>query len=499
MNKIQLLLLLRRNVRLSEKRSPMYEQNKVSKFVIGLLGLYVAFILLSLSITLSLAAINSKSHTSYEVFFGMTPFILVLDFFSRFVMQQTPAQLVKPYLLMPIPKHTCIEMFIFSSMITPNNLIWLILSVPYAIMTILFNDGFFTALGLIVAFQIIIVINSQWYMLVRTLINNKIWWWALPAAVYGTLAVFFHFDKLDFLTDAFAAAGTGLAKWNPLHYLCLIAVLWVFFEINKRIQYKFTYSETTGTENSKLKNVSELNALSRYGDTGEYIKIEVKSLMRNKNMRNSFVFGTIAIIALSLVISFTDIYSDGFTKNFWVVYNFILYGATMLIKIMSAEGNYIDGLMVHKENIMQLLKAKYYFYSALLILPLVLMLPTVFTGKYTLLALVSMMAFAAGPVYCLLMQTAVYNRQTIPLNTKFISRGSIETNYFMIASELAAMFAPVFLISILKTFFSDNTTFITLLIIGIAFIATHKIWIRNIYKRIMQRRYKNMEGFRATR
>ena len=171
----------------------------------------------------------------------------------------------------------------------------------------------------------------------------------------------------------------------------------------------------------------------------------------------------------------------------------------MLIKIMSPEGNYIEGLMVHKENIIQLLKAKYYFSSSMLLLPFLLMLPTVFMEKYTLLTLFSMMCFTAGPIYCLLMQMAVYNRQTIPLNTKFISKGNIENNYFQLAAELVAMFAPVIFISLSKTLFNETLAYIILLTLGIIFIAIHNLWIKNIYMRFMKRRYLNMDGFRATR
>jgi len=40
---------------------------------------------------------------------------------------------------------------------------------------------------------------------------------------------------------------------------------------------------------------------------------------------------------------------------------------------------------------------------------------------------------------------------------------------------------------------------IILIVIGLGFIATHNLWIKNIYKRFMKRRYKNMEEFRASR
>lgn len=499
MNKLQLFRLLRRHIKLSEKRSLAYEQNKTAKVIMYIFGCFAIAYILFISLGMALIANEVKSYTPYEFMFGMAPYLLILDFAFRFISQRTPVQLIKPYSLLPIPKYTCVELFILSSVVTPNNLLWLVLTVPYAIMTTLFSEGITASIGLILAYQLLVTINSQWYMLVRTMINQSLKWWIIPILVYGAAASLMILIDFDALFNLMARAGEGFTFFNPLHYAALLLVLWGFVELNKRIQYRMTYIENTNAESTKMKSVSEFKILNRYGETGEYLKLEVKSLLRNKNIRKSFLFSTLFIVFLSLIISFTDIYDSGFSKKFWVVYTFVLYGCMMLIKIMSAEGNYIDGLMIHKENIMQLLRAKYIFYSLILIFPLLLMLPTVFMGKYTLLMLLSMAAFTAGPVYFVLMQMAVYNKQTIPLNTKFVSKGNIENNYFQIVAELLAMFFPVGIISALNTLCGETLTFIILLITGTAFILLHKIWIKNIYKRLMARRYKNMESFRATR
>ena len=144
-----------------------------------------------------------------------------------------------------------------------------------------------------------------------------------------------------------------------------------------------------------------------------------------------------------------------------------------------------------------LLRAKYYFYLSLLTLPMLLMLPTVFTGKYTLLQLTAIAFFTAGPEFCILMQMAVYNRQPTPLNTKMISKGSMETNWLQVVFEFVVMFVPVIIISLLSIFFSDTVTYIILLSTGLLFVVFHELWLRNIYKRFMARRYMNMESFRA--
>ena len=499
MNRFQLFKELRRHIKLSEKRSPVYEQNKTAKAIIYLMGGFMVVYLLFISVMFAMIANSSRTFTACEFLFGLLPFLLTADFLLRFLGQQTPAQLIKPYLLLPIPKYACVESFIMSSMVTPNNLIWLFITVPYAIMSILFSSGFWAALVFIIGFQLIIIINSQNYMLWRTLITKKSFWWIGPIIIYGAMFLIWIIKDFDAMFDSFAAIGEGVASWNILYYLGIFAILALFFFINREVQYHITFTETTESKNTQMKTVTEFRLFERFGEMGEYLKLEVKSIMRNKNMRNSFLYSTIFTIILSLIISYTDMYDGSFNSKFFMVYVFIINGAMLLVRIMGAEGNYIDGLMIHKENILQLLHAKYYFYCALLLLPLLIMIPTVFMGKYTLLMLIAMMAFTAGPVFFMLMQMAVWNKQTVPLNSKLVSKGNVETNWFAFGVEMAAMFAPVAIIFILQMFMSETATYATMLVIGLLFIATHNIWLRNIYQRFMVRRYENMESFRATR
>ena len=94
---------------------------------------------------------------------------------------------------------------------------------------------------------------------------------------------------------------------------------------------------------------------------------------------------------------------------------------------------------------------------------------------------------------------AVYNKMTIPLNTKFISKSGVENNYFQVVIQLAGLFLPVVLISVLLLFLNETVAYIIILVIGAAFIAAQPLWLRNIYNRMMRRKYILMEGFRSSR
>ena len=185
--------------------------------------------------------------------------------------------------------------------------------------------------------------------------------------------------------------------------------------------------------------------------------------------------------------------------NFWALYIFILPGATILVKMMGYEGNYVDGLFVRRENILALLHAKYIFYSAMLLLPFVLMLPMVFAGKMSIVMLLSYAVYTMGFQYFVIFQSAVYTRQTIPMNEKITSKGGLEGNYVQMIIIGVIFLVPNVIVTTLQTMFSDNTTYGIMLAIGLMFVLTNRLWLRNIYNRMMSRKYSNLEGFTSTR
>lgn len=497
MNKIQLFFLLRKNTKLSEKRNPMFEANQYSK----LFGYIMASILAIefIAIGTFLGWLAAKEDTP-EMLFYIMPFLLILDFGMRFMTQQTPLMLVKPYLLTPISKYTAIECFLVNQVLNLGNLFWMVIFLPYVFIVWCGGLPFWSAIGMLLLLHFMVVVNSQWYLLVRTLVNQSMFWWALPAAFYGLLIGPFFLlpdEILDKYTDFIEDM---VDHMNSLWWIFLLfAVLFVIlFTINRYLQMHLVYDEISTKEKAKLKHVSQFTALDRFGQIGEYLKLELKSVMRNKAIRTRFLQAVILPTMFSLCIAFLDIYKTSFERNFFCLYAFIFFGAANLVKIMCPEGNYIDLLMVHKENILTLLRAKYYFYCAVLLLPLLITLIPVFTGKFTILMILAYLLTATGPVYFMLFQLAVWNKQSLPLNDKITGKNQMENKWQGIAS-MVAMFAPVILVLLLQAFFSENVAYITLIIIGAAFTLTESWWLRNIYRRMMKRRYANLEGFHATR
>ena len=497
MNKVKLFFLLRRNVKLSVRRHPMFEANQWGKFFGYIVASFLAIEFIAIGTLFGWMA--AKDDVPEMIYLLMT-FLLIIDFGGRFATQQTPLMLVKPYLLTPISKYSAIECFLVSQVLELGNLVWMTVFLPYVF--IVWCGGLTTgaALGMLVTLHLMVVVNSQWYLLVRTLVNQSLLWWALPAVVYGLILgpLFFLPDAwtdmiFDFIGETYERLGS---QW--LIFAIFAVLFCVLFIINRRMQMRYVYSEISKHEKTNLKRVSEFNTLNRFGQIGEFLKLEIKSTMRNKAIRSRCIQGICFITFFSLMIAFGDIYSGSFSRNFLCLYAFVFFGAVNLTKVMCPEGNYIDLLMVHEENILKLLNAKYYYYCAIVMLPFVLMLPTVIMGKISILMILAYLFTSIGPVYCMLFQLAVINRDTLPLNDKITGKNQMENKWQGILS-MVAMFAPVIIVFLFEAVFSLTLAYILLILIGLAFVVTEPLWMRNIYSRMMQRRYINLEGFHASR
>ena len=499
MNRLQIYRELRRHGKLGEKRHPMLEQSMVAKVMMyigaGIMAIYMVF----------LGSLFGKLAAEQEVpgmMLGLMVLLLMpLDFLMRFLAQQTPMMFIKPYLLLNMPRKTVVESYLLNLVSSGYNFLWLCLLGPYAYICLVSGLGFWTMLAVVVCGLLLVMINSQRYLLVRTLIGRSLLWWLLAIGVYAAIWVpllLLFSDPFDPVEDFFDTFDTAPMLW--LLVLVAVAVLFGMLLLNREMQLRFVKQELSREEKkaAAIKHVWRLSFLERFGQAGEYLKLEVKSILRNKAIRSRVIMSLGLIVMLTVIISYTEIYDSEWMLNFWCYYCFAIYGMTTLAKIMAPEGNYIDLLMTQHENILLLLRAKYYFHVAILLFPLLIMLPAVIAGKFTVMMMLAFMLMTSGPGYFILFQLAVYNKQTLPLNDKITGKNNMESGLQLII-ELVGMFLPLLLVAVLLGIAGEDTAYVVMSLLGLLFTLAHPIWLRNIYNRMMKRKYVNMEGFHASR
>ncbi|MBC8591905.1 hypothetical protein H8744_01345 [Oscillospiraceae bacterium N12] len=487
---------LRKHGKLAAKRNPMYDKNRFGKYAMYAMAAFWAGYLIFFGTTFAFA-FDTNSMEPYHIMNSGLIFILALDFILRFPLQKTPTQEVKPYLLLPVKRNTVIDFLLIRSGLSSYNFFWLFLFVPFAIITLPKFFGIWGVITYCTGIWLLMVFNNYWFLLCRTLIGERLWWICLPVLVYGGIAAGLLIPDKSPIGDFFINLGEGYIKGNLLAFVGTLVAIIILWFINRKMMAGLVYDELNKVEDTKV-NASEYKFFEKYGEVGEYMRLELKMLLRNKVCKNSLRMVIIVVVAFSLILGFTDIYDGTGMKNFITVYNFAIFGILFLLQIMSYEGNYIDGLMSRKESIYSLLRAKYMLYSIGILLPLILSIPAMVMGKIEVLTAFSWAIFTIGFIYFCLFQMAVYNTKTVPLNVKLAGRQNTGTGLQNLIS-FATFGIPLLLYAVLKMTIGETATAWMLLAIGLVFILTSRFWLKNVYDRFMKRRYKNMEGFRDSR
>lgn len=503
MKTLEIIRTLRQHRKLAMKRSIGHE-NQVKAKVMGYIGFSImAAYLLFLAIMFALIFKDATAISPAAAFWAFSPFILAIDVGFRFIGQQTPAQLIKPYLLLPLPKYTCVDYFLYRSLFNWGNTLWHFMLVPFAIMSIGFREGWDTALLFLIAFQLLFLISSQVYLLIRTFLKDSLLWFPLPLAIAALIALpgLYPEPDIDNMIDFYMNFGEELFYPNPGAWLVLAGILALVILINRKVQFTHVMGEVSRTTATKLHKVSQYRFLDRFGDIGQYIKLEIKLISRNKHPRTQYltILACCVFIWAIYGLGFGDETDSYMMSYFWCLYVFLVLGIINLQRVMSYEGNYIDCLMVRRDNILHLLTAKYYFYSAMLVIPLILSLISVFKGIWTLPMVLANMCYVMGPIYCATMHLAIYNKDTLPLDANFTTRTHTDTNWIMIIASLLIFGLPLLIVWILNSILSEDMANYAIIVISVPFIVTHPLWLRRIYTRMMAHRYLNMESFRSKR
>ncbi len=489
MTKLQLFILLLNNIRKRNSRSILSETNTAAR-VFTLIGMGIVCIyLIAMGVMTGLAAAEDNTFTIVS----FMPFVLLLDFAMRISMQQTPTIFLQPYLLLPVRRSDVISSYLWSSLLNPSNFIWLCLFIPYTVITVCGGTPATTAVAILFVCQALMLANCLCYLGVRTLAAINVLWWLLPV---GTIAIG-------------AAAGYAVGYENalltlneygssPAAAVFCIAAGALLFSADIRIISRTSYMTAASKSDIRIKSFPKETFFNRYGLAGEYIKLEIKSIMRNKSLRNRFLQSLLLIVIFCAMITVTATEEIGYDDSMLCLYCFAIIGISNLSNMMGPEGNYIDLLMVHKENILTMLRAKYYLFCAVLLLPAVILIPTVVSGKFPPTMMPAYVFTVTGIQYPALFCLAAYNRQTLPLNSNIFSKTTTDALRPMLIL-LFVIVLPMAAVTLLTSILGNTAAFAVLTVIGLCSTLLSPLWMRGVYRLMMARRYINIEGFRATR
>lgn len=80
------------------------------------------------------------------------------------------------------------DTLLLQSGISSYNFFWFFLIIPFALLTIIRFYGLTGILCYLCGIWLLMVMNSYWYLICKTLLNEKLLYILLPIGVYGLLA-----------------------------------------------------------------------------------------------------------------------------------------------------------------------------------------------------------------------------------------------------------------------------------------------------------------------
>ncbi len=498
-----LLLMLNKHQKLRSKRDPMWSTNKATKIFIWLSMLVFLgeFILIG-----TLLGFGFSSHTALEPYYMMNRGIfimLLLDWKIRFIFQQLPVQQIKPYTVLPLKRTNLIDVLLLRNGYAGFNWLFLSYMIPFALIAVTPNWGLMGVTRYILGLSLLFIANSYWYLLCRTLIKEHIAWVALPIAIYGGIAALEFIPDGHIMSYATMYFGQGLIAGWTWAYLIPIALIVILYSINRVLSLHLSLRESGhgDVKEEKVVPVSEISHLNRLGNIGFWMQLELKLLRRNKALKVATnMLGIMIMVFVALMFFVEDVYKSDEYFSWWMYSYFLGCGGfVMLANVLSYEGNYIDGLMTKRESVYDMLTSKYYLSAVFAILPMLLMMVLVYKGRFDFFQLIAIAIYFSGILNMGFIQNAMFNKNTLPLNKTVNSGARGRMTLWQMMITFGTMIITSLIAFLGYNYFPHWATSLVLAALGLLALSTARIWLKWTYQGFMKNKYKNLEGFRASR
>lgn len=476
MHTLRTLFLLQDNERLCRQRDPLWGRYRALLLVRWVMTAVYGVSLLTLVRDIAPAVLSGALRA--ELWAAALVF-LVVDFWLRFVFQQSPELRTSACALMAVPRSLLVHHFLLRSLLAPYSLFWLLCFFwPLGLLCVVPQLSWAGLAVWLLLSCALVACSALCYQMLRLLSERRFLW------IFAAAAVHFVLLMAVMLWGMSADAAWALPLWSvPAAFVVVAVVYAVVFRV---------VCALPGERSSE----SASPALTSFSAHFPLLSLEWLLRWRNDRVRRSqlSVLCLMALLCLSL---FGASDTDSLMTSFTCLYCFAVPGMLMLVDVMSHEGNYMEALLMEQGSVCRLLRAKYLFNVLFLLLPLLLLVPAVMHGSVRLLQCLAYMLLTAGVIYPLLFLRAPYNASVRALHGQPRVRASLSWPHGLIG--MAVLSVPIAMERGARWLLGDVWGFAALMLLGFAGMACHRLWLAYVARRIMLRRHALAESFRATR
>lgn len=476
-------------------RTKFIGKKKIEKVFITLGLLIIAIQLFFLGLFLN--EILTKAYPnnySFDVFNSILIYLFSFDLLFRFLFQKIPVIEIIPYLILPINKKRLISFLLFKSIWSYTNFYLLLIIIPFIYKAIIPFSDIFAVFLYISAFALIILCNNFISLLLKILSNKSL---ILPIMyiilICGVCIIQLHFNILNEFTIQF---GRNIINKEVLSIFLLAFILFFLIQLNKYYFNNLLYKELENSNKFKQSKSLRTKLFDKYGETVQYMSLELKLIFRNKRVLTNLLS---AIIMLFLAVAYL-MSSDNTGNNFefYILWSSIVSGVFAFSHgqfLFNWESSYFDFIMTMNIDFNKYIAAKYYLFLIGSFLVLVTVLPFLLICKADYFLFFSMTLYTVGISFFFIFYNAIFNSRKIDLGRSsfFNGQGSSINQFLMIFGTLGLSFILALTINF---FLSETWVYLIMSSIGLLFILYHKKWIYFIVKKLKNRKYISLENYR---
>ena len=481
------------------KRHPLFEKNLLVKiFLFISLGYFAfAFFLLGFFLDRIFLATGKYSH-AIDGFHAILVYILIGDFSIKYAFKKNQSMQITPYMVLPVKRSSLFNFLLSKEFYNIWNLFGLVVIVPFAFKAAPPVYGMAAPLLFILYFYLLSIINSLLVASINAWTDKKWWRILLPVAMLsGVIAGITLFDLPA--GDYSLKAGDWLLRPNLLMWTVVMLLFVLLWSLNHQQMRARVYSMIEGEKIAVAKHSHNITFLNQWGEIGSFLNLEFKLIFRNPRLKKT-IYSCLFFLLLIIFNSFVN--SAQLEKNFFsrMLYTSFSIGCAGFFLSQfqfMAESSYFDGLMARKHSFVHLIKAKYLLAITVATFLFLCSLVLVYFEKESFLFLFSVYLYTIGLIYFLMFQNGVYNKTPFDLSDSGFGNWKSSSLSQMIVS-LVGIFAPILLVSIIRSVFSAYTATLFMIITGAIFLLGANVWLNWTAKRVLKRKYILMEGFRSS-
>jgi len=453
-----------------------------------IMGFFAAYMLLSALVLgfsggIILSELFPEDNVIYK-FNGFFVYYLVIDIWTRFLLQKFPSFSLTRYLTLNIKKSTLARFLLTKSTFSFFNLLPLFVIFPFFLTNVIGGLGIAKALlWLVVMLSFVLLNNFLCFWLDRTINRQPVIVFIVLAAISGL--IYLEYSGLFTLSDYSAPIVTYLHE-SILFVLPLLILTGLCFLLFKNLMHNAYIDAGITTKDAEISEGVEFKFLDKYGEVGKWMRIESKLIWRNKKSRNylfmSFIF---------LVYPFA--FGMGWVSNSYalIVFGLLMVGAFMLNYgqlLFSWNSSHFDFIVTQNLSLNNYLRAKYLLIAGSNLFFFILSLPYIFLEPKIVLVNFVMMLFNAGTVAYVYLWFTMNNSKKMSLaKGNVFSQEGISAAHYVIMIPIVAM--PFIVFVPFSWYGYELLGLIVLALIGILGIVFHQSIINRAIEVFKYKKY----------